>query len=63
MEWAIEKVTELGAECIQPVIARRSEKHLAQAAAGRVERWRRLALEASKQRDGPTSCALRTRWR
>ena len=49
MEWAIEKVTELGAECIQPVIARRSEKHLAQAAAGRVERWRRLAQEASKQ--------------
>jgi 16S rRNA (uracil1498-N3)-methyltransferase len=49
MEWAIEKVTELGAECIVPVIARRSEKHLAQAAAGRVERWRRVALEASKQ--------------
>jgi 16S rRNA (uracil1498-N3)-methyltransferase len=49
MEWAIEKATELGAECILPVIARRSEKHLAQAAAGRVERWRRLALEASKQ--------------
>ncbi len=49
MEWAIEKATELGAECIQPVIARRSEKHLAQAAAGRVERWRRLVLEASKQ--------------
>lgn len=49
MEWAIEKATELGAECIVPVIARRSEKHLAQAAAGRVERWRRVALEASKQ--------------
>ncbi len=49
MEWAMEKVTELGAECIVPVIARRSEKHLAQAAAGRVERWRRVALEASKQ--------------
>ena len=49
MEWAIEKVTELGAECIVPVITRRSEKHLAQAAAGRVERWRRVALEASKQ--------------
>jgi 16S rRNA (uracil1498-N3)-methyltransferase len=49
MEWAIEKATELGAECIQPVIARRSEKHLAQAAAGRVERWRRVAFEASKQ--------------
>ena len=49
MEWAIEKATELGAECVLPVIARRSEKHLAQAAASRVERWRRLALEASKQ--------------
>ena len=49
MEWAIEKATELGAACILPVIARRSEKHLAQAAAGRVERWRRLALETSKQ--------------
>ena len=49
MEWAIEKVTELGAERIVPVIARRSEKHLAQAAAARVGRWRKVALEASKQ--------------
>jgi 16S rRNA (uracil1498-N3)-methyltransferase len=49
MDWAIEKLTELGAECIVPVIARRSEKHLVKAAAGRAERWRRLALEASKQ--------------
>ena len=49
MEWAIEKATELGAASIQPVIARRSEKHLAQAAAARAERWRRVALEASKQ--------------
>ncbi|MGA8528403.1 MAG: 16S rRNA (uracil(1498)-N(3))-methyltransferase [Acidobacteriaceae bacterium] len=49
MEWAIEKVTELGADRIVPMIARRSEKHLAQAAAGRAERWRRVALEASKQ--------------
>jgi 16S rRNA (uracil1498-N3)-methyltransferase len=49
MEWAIEKATELGAECIVPAIARRSEKHLAQAAAARAERWRRVALEASKQ--------------
>jgi 16S rRNA (uracil1498-N3)-methyltransferase len=49
MEWAIEKATELGVERITPIIARRSEKHLAQAAARRVERWRRIALEASKQ--------------
>jgi 16S rRNA (uracil1498-N3)-methyltransferase len=49
MEWAIEKATELGAERILPVIARRSEKHLAQSAAARAERWRRIAVEASKQ--------------
>ncbi|HTV14278.1 MAG TPA: 16S rRNA (uracil(1498)-N(3))-methyltransferase [Acidobacteriaceae bacterium] len=49
MEWAIEKATELGAECIVPVIARRSEKHLAQSAASRADRWRRIAVEASKQ--------------
>ena len=29
--------------------ARRSEKHLAQAAPARVERWRRVAREAAKQ--------------
>ncbi|WP_263409748.1 RsmE family RNA methyltransferase [Terriglobus tenax] len=49
MEWAIEKATELGVERITPVLARRTEKHLTQAAAKRVERWRRIALEASKQ--------------
>lgn len=49
MEWAIEKATELGVARITPVIARRTEKHLAHAAAKRVERWRRIALEASKQ--------------
>jgi 16S rRNA (uracil1498-N3)-methyltransferase len=49
MEWAIEKATELGVASIVPVIARRTEKHLAQAADKRVERWRRLAHEATKQ--------------
>lgn len=49
MEWAIEKATELGAERVIPVIARRSEKHLTHAATSRAERWRRIALEASKQ--------------
>ena len=34
---------------IVPVLAERTEKHLAQAADKRVERWRRLALEAAKQ--------------
>ena len=49
LEWGIEKATELGVARISPVLARRTEKHLAQAAAKRVERWRRLALEASQQ--------------
>ena len=49
MEWAIEKATELGVEGITPILARRTEKHLAQSSAKRVERWRRIALEASKQ--------------
>ncbi len=49
MEWAIEKATELGIARITPILARRTEKHLAQSAAKRAERWRRIALEASKQ--------------
>ena len=49
MEWAIEKCTELNVTSILPVIARRTEKHLAQAAEKRVERWRRIAREASEQ--------------
>src|SRR5215475_1618967 len=49
MEWAIEKATELGVERIIPIIARRSEKHLAQSAQNRVERWKRIAREAAKQ--------------
>src|SRR3984893_12178802 len=49
MEWAIEKATDLGIARITPILARRTEKHLAQAALKRSERWRRIALEASKQ--------------
>jgi 16S rRNA (uracil1498-N3)-methyltransferase len=49
MEWAIEKATELGIARITPILARRTEKHLAQAALKRAERWRRITLEASKQ--------------
>jgi 16S rRNA (uracil1498-N3)-methyltransferase len=49
MEWAIEKCTELGVARIVPVIAQRTEKHLASAADKRVERWRRIARQASEQ--------------
>jgi 16S rRNA (uracil1498-N3)-methyltransferase len=49
MEWAIEKCTELSVAQIIPVIATRTEAHLAGAAPNRVERWRRVARQASEQ--------------
>src|ERR1022692_3691644 len=49
MEWAIEKCTELGVARIIPVIASRTEAHLGAAAAKRVERWRRIVLQAAEQ--------------
>ena len=49
MEWAIEKCTELGVSRIVPVIAGRTDAHLASAAAKRSERWRRIALQAAEQ--------------
>ena len=49
MEWAIEKCTELGVAKIVPLIAARTEAHLASAAGKRVDRWRRIANQASEQ--------------
>ena len=49
MEWALEKATELGVAAVAPVIARRTEKHLALAAEKRAERWRRIVHEAAQQ--------------
>jgi len=49
MEWAIEKCVELGASRIVPVVAQRTEAHLAKAAQKRVERWQRIARQASEQ--------------
>jgi 16S rRNA (uracil1498-N3)-methyltransferase len=49
MEWGIEKCTELGVARIIPVIAQRSDAHLVSASGKRVERWRRIALQASEQ--------------
>jgi 16S rRNA (uracil1498-N3)-methyltransferase len=49
LEWAIEKCTELGVYRIVPVIARRTDAHLAAASAKRADRWRRIALQASEQ--------------
>lgn len=59
MEWAIEKCTELGVSRIVPVVARRTDAHLASAAAKRAERWRRIVLQAAEQsrRSGPPEIA------
>jgi 16S rRNA (uracil1498-N3)-methyltransferase len=48
-EWMIEKATELGVAEIVPVETIRSERGLERAAHKRVERWRRIAVEASQQ--------------
>ena len=48
-EWMMEKATELGAARIVPVIAVRTEKGLDRAAHKRLERWRRIGMEASQQ--------------
>jgi 16S rRNA (uracil1498-N3)-methyltransferase len=60
MEWAIEKCTELGVSRIVPVIARRTDTHLAAASTKRVERWQRIARQASEQarRTTPPEIAL-----
>ena len=58
MEWAIEKCTELGVGRIVPVIAHRTGVHLAKAAGKRVERWQRIARQASEQARRRTAPAI-----
>jgi len=48
-EWLIEKATELGVAAVTPVETDRSENGLERAAPKRLERWRRIAREASEQ--------------
>jgi 16S rRNA (uracil1498-N3)-methyltransferase len=48
-EWLVEKATELGVTEIRPFEAVRTERGLRQAAAKRMERWGRIAFEASQQ--------------
>ncbi|MBV9180666.1 MAG: 16S rRNA (uracil(1498)-N(3))-methyltransferase [Acidobacteria bacterium] len=54
MEWAIEKATELGVDRIIPFMSARSEIRLGASAPQRVERWRRIATEASEQSRRPS---------
>jgi 16S rRNA (uracil1498-N3)-methyltransferase len=60
MEWAIEKCTELGVAKIVPMIARRTDAHLAAASAKRVERWRKIALQAAEQSRRPAVAEITT---
>src|ERR1700693_5817525 len=48
-EWLLEKATELGVSEVTPVQTERSEKGLEQAALKRLDRWNRIAREASEQ--------------
>jgi 16S rRNA (uracil1498-N3)-methyltransferase len=48
-EWMLEKATELGVERVIPVEAERATQGLEQAAVKRLERWNRIAREASEQ--------------
>jgi 16S rRNA (uracil1498-N3)-methyltransferase len=59
MEWAIEKCTEIGVARIIPLVARRTDAHLAAAAVKRRERWQRIARQAAEQsrRTVPTEIA------
>jgi 16S rRNA (uracil1498-N3)-methyltransferase len=49
MEWAIEKCTEFGVSHIVPVIASRTDSHLAAACVKRRERWQRIVTQAAEQ--------------
>jgi len=49
LEWIVEKGTEMGAASFHFVVSERSEKGLDRAAEKRIERWRKIALEASQQ--------------
>ena len=49
MEWALEKLTELGVARVIPIVAQRTGAHLSKAAQTRLERWRKIVREASQQ--------------
>jgi len=49
LEWALEKLTEIGVAKITPMIAARSGRHLIKAAGMRIPRWRKIAHEATQQ--------------
>jgi 16S rRNA (uracil1498-N3)-methyltransferase len=65
LEWALEKCVELGAARVVPLIAARTDPHLAAAAPKRTERWQRLLRQAAEQarRSAPPQLASPVRLR
>src|SRR6202158_326589 len=53
LDWAIEKCTEIGVARIIPVIAGRTDAHLASAAGKRRERWQRIVRQSAEQSRRP----------
>jgi len=49
LEWALEKLTELGVARVIPIIAQRSGHHLVKAAGTRLARWRKIVHESAQQ--------------
>lgn len=58
MESAIEKCTELGVAKIVPLISRRTDTHLVAASTKRLERWRKIALQAAEQSRRPAPAEI-----
>ena len=48
-DWIIEKVTELGIDIIIPIITSRTKIHLHDKGSEKLERWKRIAINASEQ--------------
>jgi 16S rRNA (uracil1498-N3)-methyltransferase len=48
-EWLIEKLTELGVSAIVPLLSERTTVRPSEIGATRLERWRRIAVEAAEQ--------------
>ncbi len=48
-EWLLEKATELGVACVQPLVSERCQVRAAAFGAGKAARWRRIMVEAAEQ--------------
>lgn len=54
MDWVVQKATELGADVIVPLVTERSVVKVGSGEGRKLERWRKIAREASKQSRRPS---------